>query len=82
MALTRLFNAMLRDSRNPCVQTPFILLDSRLRFGIWAKVEGVVNESGRFVVVFPFSFCAHSIFSLLWIPVIILLPVGAYFVLG
>ncbi|MBX2913504.1 MAG: hypothetical protein M9954_14025 [Cyclobacteriaceae bacterium] len=84
MALTRLFNAMLRDSlENPVYKLLFIPLDSRLRFGIQAKVEGVVNESGRFVAgISIFLFVLIPFFSLLWIPVIILLLVGAYFVLG
>lgn len=81
MALTRLFNATLRDSlENPVFKLLFIPLDNRLRFGIQAKVEGVVNESGRFVAgTFIFLFAMIPFFRILWIPGLILLMVGAYF---
>lgn len=84
MALTRLFNATLRDSlENPVYKLLFIPLDSRLRFGIQAKVEGVVNESGRFIAgISIFLFALIPFFNLLWIPGIILLLVGAYFIVG
>lgn len=84
MALTRLFNATLRDSlENPVFKLLFIPLDNRLRFGIQAKVEGVVNESGRFIAgVSIFLFALIPFFNLLWIPGIILLLVGAYFIIG
>lgn len=81
MALTRLFNATLRDSlENPVFKLLFIPLDNQLRFGIQAKVEGVVNESGRFVAgTFIFLFAMIPFFRILWIPGLILLMVGAYF---
>ena len=84
MALTRLFNATLRDSlENPVFKLLFIPLDGRYRFGIQAKVEGVVNESGRFIAgTFIFLFAMISFFTILWIPVIILLMVGAYYLVG
>lgn len=84
MALTRFFNATLRDSlENPVYKLLFIPLNDRLRFGIQAKVEGVINESGRFVAgISIFLFALIPFFSLLWIPGIILLLVGAYFVVG
>ncbi len=83
-SLTRLFNAMLRDSlENPVFKLLFIPLDSHLRFGIQAKVEGVVNETGRLVGgIFIFAFSLISFFSISWIPGIILLLVGAYFLVG
>ncbi|GAB1446385.1 hypothetical protein MASR2M41_21590 [Flammeovirgaceae bacterium] len=82
MALTRLFNAMLRDSlENPVYKLLFIPLDSRLRFGIQAKVEGVVNESGRFIAgTSIFLFALIPFFNLMWIPALILLLVWAYFI--
>ena len=84
MALTRLFNATLRDSlENPVFKLLFIPLDSRYRFGIQAKVEGVVNESGRFIAgVCIFLFALVPFFNLLWIPGLLLLLVGAYFVVS
>ena len=84
MALTRLFNATLRDSlENPVFKLLFIPLDSRYRFGIQAKVEGVVNESGRFIAgVCIFLFALVPFFNLLWIPGLLLLLVGAYFIVG
>ncbi len=84
MALTRLFNATLRDSlETPVYKLLFIPLDSRYRFGIQAKVEGVVNESGRFIAgISIFLFALIPIFNMLWIPAIILILIGAYFVIG
>ncbi|MEQ8425878.1 MAG: hypothetical protein RIA63_14265, partial [Cyclobacteriaceae bacterium] len=84
MALTRLFNATLRDSlENPVFKLLFIPLDNRLRFGIQAKVEGVVNESGRFIAgISIFLFALIPFFNLLWIPGILLVLMGAYFVVS
>jgi AAA family ATP:ADP antiporter len=81
VALTRLFNGMLRDSlENPVYKLLFIPLDNRYRFGIQAKVEGVVNESGRLMAgTFIFLFALIPFFNLLWVPVIVLALVGAYF---
>jgi ATP:ADP antiporter, AAA family len=60
VALTRLFNWTLRDSlENPVFKLLFIPLDSRLRFNIQSKVEGLVNESSRFVagaLIFAIAF--------------------------
>lgn len=84
ISLTRLFNATLRDSlENPVYKLLFIPLDNRYRFGIQAKVEGVVNESGRFFAgVLIFLFALVPFFSILWIPIITFLLVGAYFFIG
>jgi MFS family permease len=50
VSLTRLFNWTLRESlENPVFKLFFIPLDSRLRFSIQSKVEGLVNESARFI---------------------------------
>ena len=50
VSLSRLFNWTLRDSlENPVFKLFFIPLDSRLRFNIQSKVEGLVNESARFI---------------------------------
>ena len=81
VALTRLFNIMLRDSlENPVYKLLFIPIDSRYRFGIQAKVEGVVNETGRLIAgVFIFLFALIPFFTLLWIPVIVLGLLFLYF---
>lgn len=50
VAMTRLINWTLRDSlETPVLKLFFIPLDSRFRFNIQAKVEGLVNESSRFL---------------------------------
>jgi ATP:ADP antiporter, AAA family len=50
VALTRLFNFSLRDSlENPTFKLYFMPLDNRVRFNIQTKVEGVVNETSRFI---------------------------------
>lgn len=50
VALSRLFNFSLRDSlENPTFKLYFMPLDNRVRFNIQTKVEGVVNESARFI---------------------------------
>lgn len=84
VALTRLFNSMLRDSlENPVYKLLFIPLDSRYRFSIQAKVEGVINESGRFVAgAIIFLFALIPFFGLLWIPVIVLGLLILYFLVS
>ncbi len=84
VALTRLFNSMLRDSlENPVYKLLFIPLDSRYRFSIQAKVEGVVNESGRLIAgAFIFLFALIPFFTLLWIPVIVLGLLILYFLVS
>ncbi len=74
VAVTRLFNSMLKDSlENPVYKLLFIPLDSRYRFSIQTKVEGVVNESGRFIAgVFIFLFALAPFFKILWVPIIVL----------
>jgi AAA family ATP:ADP antiporter len=50
VALSRLFNWTLRDSlENPVFKLFFIPLDGSLRFNIQSRVEGIVNESVRFI---------------------------------
>jgi HEAT repeat protein len=81
VALTRWFNWMLRDSMEaPLFKLFFIPIDSRFRFGIQSKVEGVVNESGRFVAgVIIFGLSISLYFSVIWISVILILAGVAYF---
>ncbi len=50
VSLSRLFSWTLRESlETPVFKLFFIPLDSKLRFSIQSKVEGLVNESARFV---------------------------------
>ncbi|MFN8341295.1 MAG: hypothetical protein U0V64_06480 [Cyclobacteriaceae bacterium] len=83
VALTRLFNWMLRDAlENPVYKLLFIPLDNRLRFGIQSKVEGVINESGRFAAgLMIFVFSLSSLFEVIWMPALLILLAIAYFVL-
>jgi ATP:ADP antiporter, AAA family len=74
IALTRLFNNTLRDSlENPVYKLMFVPLDSRIRFGVQTKVEGVLSETGRLVAgIFIFLLTMIPFFEILWIPVIII----------
>jgi ATP:ADP antiporter, AAA family len=82
IALIRLFNGTLRDSlENPIFKLLFIPLDSRYRFGIQAKVEGVVNESGRLIAGGFISLVVLiAAYRIIWIPVVILALVFIYMV--
>lgn len=81
VALSRLFNWTLRDSlENPVFKLLFIPLDSRLRFNVQSKVEGLVNESSRFIaglLIFGFTFLPF--FEIIHISVLLLVLVGFYF---
>lgn len=81
VAVTRLFNTMLKDSlESPVYKLLFIPLDNRFRFSIQAKVEGVVNESGRFLAgVFIFLFALVPFFKIAWIPIFVLGLILAYY---
>jgi AAA family ATP:ADP antiporter len=83
IALTRWFNWMLRDSlETPIFKLFFIPLDSRFRFSIQSKVEGVINESGRLLagaIIFGLSLIVF--FNAIWISALILLAAIAYFYL-
>ncbi|MBL7845821.1 MAG: HEAT repeat domain-containing protein [Cyclobacteriaceae bacterium] len=81
VALIRLFNNMIRDSlENPMFKLLFIPLDNRSRFGIQSKVEGVVNESGRFAAgAIIIGFATMASFKIIWMPIIILMLVSLYF---
>jgi ATP:ADP antiporter, AAA family len=80
VALMRLFNMMIRDSlENPVFKLLFIPLDNRYRFNIQAKLEGVVNESGRFLAgLIIFAFTLFVFFKTYWITFLILALCGAY----
>ncbi len=81
IALIRLFNNMIRDSlENPMFKLLFIPLDSRYRFGIQAKVEGVINETGRFTAgILIFVFASLSFFKIIWMPILLTALVALYF---
>jgi hypothetical protein len=80
VALMRLFNVMIRDSlENPVFKLLFIPLDNRYRFNIQAKLEGVINESGRFLAgLVIFAFALIPIFRTYWITLLILILGAAY----
>lgn len=85
VAMSRLFNWTLRDSlENPVFKLLFIPLDGRLRFNIQAKVEGIVNESARFVggaIIFALAFIPF--FKIIHISIFLVgLVVAYYFVVN
>ena len=81
VALTRLFNWTLRDSlENPVFKLLFIPLDARIRFNAQSKIEGLVNESSRFIaglIIFAFAFIPQ--FKILHFTILMVVLVGAYF---
>jgi hypothetical protein len=81
IALTRWFNWMLRDSLElPVFKLFFIPINSQFRFGIQAKVEGVVNESGRFIAgLIIFVFSVFAFFNVIWISLLLIVGGGLYF---
>lgn len=82
VALNRLFNWTLRDSlENPVFKLFFIPLDNRFRFNIQSKVEGLMNESARFIAgIFIFSFIFIPFFEIIHICLLIVVLTGLYFV--
>jgi ATP:ADP antiporter, AAA family len=85
VAMSRLFNWTLRDSlENPVFKLLFIPLDGRLRFNIQAKVEGIVNESARFVggaLIFALAFIPF--FEIIHISIFLVgLVIAYYFVVN
>lgn len=81
VALSRLFNWTIRDSlENPVFKLFFLPLDNRYKFNVQSKVEGLVNESARFIAgVLIFSFAFIPSFKIIHISVLILVLVTAYF---
>lgn len=81
VAMSRLFNWMLRDSLEaPVFKLFFIPLDGRLRFNIQSKVEGIVNESSRFVaglLIFLFAFIPF--FNIIHVSMFLVILAGVYF---
>jgi ATP:ADP antiporter, AAA family len=82
IALSRLFNWTLRDSmENPVFKLFFIPLDNRVRFNIQSKVEGIVNESARFIaglLIFLFAFVPS--FQIIHIGIMVVVLVFLYFI--
>lgn len=81
VAMSRLFNWTLRDSlENPVFKLFFIPLDSRLKFNIQSKVEGIVNESSRFVaglLIFLLAFIPF--FKVIHISMVLMVLAGGYY---
>ncbi len=82
IALSRLFNWTLRDSlENPVFKLFFIPMDSRVRFSIQSKVEGLMNEGARFIAgVLIFAFAFIPFFKVIHISALVLILVVLYFV--
>lgn len=81
VAMSRLFNWTLRDSlENPVFKLFFIPLDSRIRFNIQARVEGLVNETARFVAgLLIFGLAFIPFFNVVYISVFLVVLAGLYF---
>ena len=81
VAVSRLFNWTLRDSlETPVFKLFFIPLDGRLRFNIQSKVEGMVNESSRFIaglLIFLLAFIPF--FKIIHLSIAVVLLTGLYF---
>jgi MFS family permease len=81
VSLSRLFNWTLRDSlENPVFKLFFIPLDGRLRFSIQSKVEGLVNESARFLGGLSiFGLSLIPFFNVIHISVFLIILACVYF---
>jgi ATP:ADP antiporter, AAA family len=81
ISLNRLFNWTLRESlENPVFKLFFIPLENKFRFNIQSKIEGLVNESSRFVgglLVFCLAFVPS--FNLIHISVAVVVLASVYF---
>lgn len=74
VAMSRLFSWTLRDSlENPVFKLFFIPLDGRIRFNIQAKVEGIMNETARFIA-------GLLIFALAFIPFFKIIHISLFLV--
>jgi ATP:ADP antiporter, AAA family len=82
VAMSRLFNWTLRESlETPVFKLFFIPLDSRLRFNIQSKVEGLVNESARFIAgLIIFSLAFLPFFEVIHISIFLGVLAIAYFI--
>jgi ATP:ADP antiporter, AAA family len=81
VAMSRLFNWTLRDSlETPVFKLFFIPLDGRLRFSVQSKVEGIVNESSRFIaglLIFLLAFIPF--FKIIHISMVLAVMAGIYY---
>lgn len=81
VSLSRLFNWIVRESlETPVFKLFFIPLDSKLRFSIQSKVEGVVNEGARFIgglLIFGLAFVPF--FSIIHISFFLIVLACIYF---
>jgi ATP:ADP antiporter, AAA family len=82
IAMSRLFNWTLRDSlETPVFKLFFIPLDGRLRFNIQSKVEGMVNESARFIAgLLIFGLAFLPFFEVIHISIFLAILAVAYFI--
>ncbi len=80
ISLSRLFNWTLRESlENPVFKLFFIPLEGNLRFSIQSKVEGLVNESARFVAgLMIFVFALIPSFRVIHLSVLLIILAGLY----
>jgi hypothetical protein len=83
VAMSRLFNWTLRDSlETPVFKLFFIPLDSRLRFNIQSKVEGIVNEGSRFIAgLLIFALAFVPFFKVIHISIVLIVLGVAYYVI-
>lgn len=81
IALGRLFNWTLRESLEaPVFKLFFIPLDNKIRFTIQSKLEGMVNESSRFIaglIIFGISFLPFI--KIIHIPFLFIVLAGLYY---
>jgi len=81
VSLSRLFNWTLRESlETPVFKLFFIPLDNKLRFSIQSKVEGIVNESARFIgglLIFGLAFVPF--FNIVHISIFLIVLASIYF---
>lgn len=82
IAMARLTNWTIRDSlETPVLKLFFIPLDNRLRFSLQTKVEGLVNESSRFIAgLLIFGLAAIPFFEVIHIAVF-LVVMGLFYIL-
>lgn len=82
IALSRLFNFSLRDSlENPTFKIFFMPLDNRIRFDVQTKVEGLGNETARFMAgAFMLALSYLRFVELIHYSVVLIFLIVAYFV--
>lgn len=83
IAMARLTNWTIRDSlETPVLKLFFIPLDSRFRFNLQAKVEGLVNESSRFIAgLLIFGLAAIPFFEVIHIAIFLVVLGALYFLI-